>query len=158
MSRTSARWRFSVEMPGMPLADRRPVPLDDRQLDEFVQIEQACAQAIVDVVIVVGDVVGDRRDLCFEPRPGAELEIPLGVRFGHRPGRLAHRTVVLGESLERFPAEVEPVEVRIRSLEPGDDPDGVRVVVESAGIGERGVKRILAGMAERRMAEVVGEA
>ena len=34
----------------------------------------------------------------------------------------------------------------------------VRVVVEPARIGERGVERILAGMAERRMAEVVGKA
>ena len=34
----------------------------------------------------------------------------------------------------------------------------VGVVVEPAGVGERGAQRILAGMAERRMAEVVGEA
>ena len=34
----------------------------------------------------------------------------------------------------------------------------VGIVVEPAGIGQRGVERILAGMAERRMAEVVGEA
>ena len=34
----------------------------------------------------------------------------------------------------------------------------MRIVVEPAGIGERGVERVLASMAERRMAEVVGEA
>ena len=34
----------------------------------------------------------------------------------------------------------------------------MRVVVEAAGIGERGVERIFPGMAEGRMAEIVGEA
>ena len=34
----------------------------------------------------------------------------------------------------------------------------MRIVIEPAGLGERRAQRILAGMAERRMAEVVGQA
>ena len=65
---------------------------------------------------------------------------------------------MLGEALQRLPAEVEPVEIRIGVLEAGHEPQAVAVVVEAAGIGERLPQRILAGMAERRVAEVVGEA
>ena len=38
------------------------------------RLEDAGAQAVVDVVIVIGDIVGDRRDLRLEARPAAELE------------------------------------------------------------------------------------
>ena len=65
---------------------------------------------------------------------------------------------MLGQAFERFPAQVEAVEAGIWRFEPGHDADGVGVVVEAAGIGQRGVERIFAGMAERRVAEVVGEA
>jgi hypothetical protein len=34
----------------------------------------------------------------------------------------------------------------------------MRIVVEPAGIGERGIERVLAGVAERRMTEVVSQA
>ena len=68
------------------------------------------------------------------------------------------RPVVLRQSLERFPAEIQAVEVRIGIFQPRHDADRLRIVIEAAGVGERGVERIFAGMAEWRMAEVVGEA
>ena len=80
----------------MPLADRCPVPLDQRQFGQFIKLEKARAKPIIDVVVVVGDVIGDRRDLRFEARPAIQLEIPFGVRFGHRPGGFMDRPVVLG--------------------------------------------------------------
>jgi len=64
---------------------------------------------------------------------------------------------MLGEAFQRFPAEIETVEVRIWSLQLRDNSDGVRVVVKAAGIGERRAQCIFAGMAERRMAEIVRE-
>ena len=87
-----------------------------------------------------------------------ELEIPLSIRLGHRPGRLAHRAIVLGQPLERFPAKVEPVEIRVRSFQPADDANRVGVVVEPAGVGQRSIERMLAGMAEGRVAKVVRKA
>ena len=62
------------------------------------------------------------------------------------------------QPFERFPAEVQPVEVRIGGLQPGHDADGVRIVVEPARVGQRGAQRVLARMTERRMAKVVREA
>ena len=109
-------------------------------------------------MIVVGDIVRNRGDLRFQARPAAELQVPVGVRFGHRPGRGTHGSVVLGEPFKRFPAEVQAIEVGIRRLEPGHDADRMGVMVKPARILERCVEGILPGMAERRVAEVVGEA
>ncbi len=109
-------------------------------------------------MIVVGDIVGDRRDLRLEAGPGAKLEVTFGIGFGQRPGRIGDRAIMLGETFERFPAQVEAVEIRVGIFQPGDDAQRMGIVVEPAGVGERGRQRILAGMAERRMAEVVGEA
>ena len=109
-------------------------------------------------MVVVSDVVGDGCGLRLQTGPGLKFQIPFGLGLGHRPSGFKHRTIVLGQALERFPAEVEPVEVRIGRFEPGDDADGVRVMVEAAGVGERRIERILARMAERRMAEVMRKA
>src|SRR5690348_7973315 len=65
---------------------------------------------------------------------------------------------MLGQSLERLPAGVEPVEIGIWRLEPGHQANAVGIVVEPAGVRQRGLERAFPGMAERRMAEVVGEA
>jgi len=65
---------------------------------------------------------------------------------------------VLGKALERFPTEVETVEIGIWRLQTGCDPERVRIVIEAAAIGQCGAQRPLAGMAERRMAEVVRQA
>ena len=65
---------------------------------------------------------------------------------------------MLRQALERFPTEVEPIEIRIGIFELRHDADRVGVVVEAARIGECGAERVLARMAERRMAEIVREA
>ena len=109
-------------------------------------------------MIVVGDVVGDRRDLRLEARPAAELEREFGIGLGQRPGRLRDRAVMLGQALQRLPAEVEPVEARIGAFQPGQQPDRVGIVIEAAGRRHRRLKHVLAGMAEGRVADIVGEA
>ena len=53
--------------------------------------------------------------------------------------------------------EVEAVEVGVAALEFGDDAQRVAVVVEAAVGRHAGVERVLAGVAERRVAEVVAE-
>ena len=117
------------------------------------------AQPVVDVVIVVGDVVGDRRDLRFEARPAVKLERETPHRPRPSPSSgSVDRPIMLGEPLERFPAQIEPVEIGIGIFERGHEPQRVGVVIEPAGIGERRGQRVLAAMAERRMAKVVREA
>ena len=61
----------------------------------------------------------------------------------------------LTRPFQGFPGEIEPVEGGIAALELGDDAQRLRVVIEAAEAAERFVERALAGMPERRMAEVV---
>ena len=93
---------------------------------------------------------------------------PVVVRYGYgnavpaiAPDRGAaafgERPVVLDDALQRFPGQVEPVEFRIAMLQRRDDAQALRVMVESAMRFEARIQRPLAGMAERRMAEVVGQ-
>ena len=85
------------ERPGWrcPIASHRRA--DQRQLDQFVEIEQAGTKPVVDIVIVIGDIVGDRRDLRLEAGPAVELEVPFGIglapspRSALRPVRCAWR-------------------------------------------------------------------
>ena len=64
---------------------------------------------------------------------------------------------MLDEAVERLPGQVQAVEIRVVALQLGDQPQTVAVVVEAAEIGEAGVERVLAGVAERSVAEVVAE-
>lgn len=57
--------------------------------------------------------------------------------------------VVLDDSLQRFPGQVEPVEFGIAVLQRGDDTQRLRIVVEAAMVFQTGIERPLASMAER---------
>jgi len=73
------------------------------------------------------------------------------------PGTIGERAVVLDQPLQRFPGQVQAVECGIAALQRGDDAQRLRIMVEAAERGEAGVERTLAGMAERRMAEIMGQ-
>ncbi len=145
-------------------------PARQRNGGDVIERKQFGAQPVVDVVGVVGDVVGDRGDLRLDAGEAPELKIlqPLIIQDRRRHAVLAiaaerravavgQRTVVLDQAFERFPGQVQPVEARIAALERGDDAQGLRIVIEAAERQEAGVERALAGMAERRVAEIVGE-
>ena len=53
--------------------------------------------------------------------------------------------------------QVETVELGVAPLKLGDDAQRVAVVVEAAVLGHAGVERVLTGMPEGRMAEIVAE-
>jgi hypothetical protein len=63
----------------MTLANRTPQPLHDRQFDKLVDLKKTGAKSIVDIMIVVGDIVGDRCDLRLECGPRSKVKIPLGI-------------------------------------------------------------------------------
>ena len=109
---------------------------------------------------IIGNVVGDRRHLrlCrahelrrIEAENGDELDAP--------PSRCRRSigAVVLDQALERLPGEIEPVEGGIAALEPGHDPERLGIVVEAAIGRHQPIELALAGMAERRVAEIMGE-
>ena len=107
-------------------------------------LQHAGADRIVDVVVDVGDQVGDAHDLAFD-RARAKRR-----RHAHRRARLPLR--VLGDAVADFPGEIQAAAV---VLEHVDDAQALFVVIESAG--HQAVDDPLAGMAERRMTEVVTE-
>ena len=106
--------------------------------------QQSRPHRIVDVVIHVGDDVGDARDLPFD-RAGAMLGIGAD-RHAALPLRVPR------DAVAHFPRQVQPGAI---VLEHVDDAEALLVVVEAAG--DEIVEDALAGVAERRVPEVVAE-
>ena len=140
----------------------------ERDFGEVVDREQPGAQPVVDVMGIVGDVVGQRRRLRLAAGEGRELQILLGGvvedRERHAGSGVARRraavgpeqrAVVLDQALERLPGEVQPVERGVAPLEPGHEAKRLGVVVEAAERRHAVGERVLAGVAEGRVAEVV---
>ena len=155
---------------GFRRADISQNVADQRHLGEVVEGEKLGAQAVVDVVGVIGDVVGDGGDLGLGAGKAPELEIlglaiePDAVRqamlaiAAHRiAAAVGQRPVVLDEAFERLPGEIQPVESGVAPLERGHRAQRLRIVIEAAAGSEAAIERTLAGVAERRVAEVVGE-
>ena len=66
-------------MPGYWSRTSRNRSADQRQAGEVGEREQLGAQSVVDVVRIVGDVVGDRRDLRFGAGMAPERESCVAV-------------------------------------------------------------------------------
>ena len=62
---------------------------------------------------------------------------------------------MLDQAFQRFPGEIEAVEIGIAMLQLGHQPKRMGIVIEAANIRGDGVQRFLAGMAERRVAQVM---
>ena len=72
--------------------------------------------------------------------------------------QMGDRAVVLDHPLDRFPADrFRPSNAGIAFLQLGHDAEGLDVVIEPAPRLHLGLQLVLAGMAERRMAQVVGQ-
>lgn len=111
--------------------------------------EEAGLDAVVEVVAVVGDFVGEIGDLGFEAGVG-EVELAVwgwGVAGG----------VMFGEAFADFPSEVESGEVGVFMFEEFDDAEALAVVFEAAGVGHELVEGLLAFVAKGGVAKVVGE-
>jgi hypothetical protein len=115
--------------------------------------EDAGIEAVVEVGGEVGDFVGEVDELGFEGRELIEEVVgELGV-VGC--GVIAR---VLDDAFAQAESEVEAAESGVALLEPGDDAQGVEVVVKGeAVVAEGAVEGLFAGVAKGRMADVVGE-
>ena len=111
--------------------------LHQRHFEQGVEVEQAGANAVVDVVIVISDIVSNRGDLRLQPGPAAKVEVEDRIGFGECPAGIAHRPIMLGQPFERFPAEIEPVEADVGRFEQRDEAQRLRIMVEPAPVGER---------------------
>ena len=139
-----------------------------RDSGDFIQIEQFGAQPVVNVVGIVGDVIGEGGDLRLDAGEAPQLQVlqarivknrsgdaVLAIAGERRAIAIGQRTVVLDQAFERFPGQVQAIEARIAALKRGHDTQRLRIMIETAERGEAGVKRALAGMAEWRMAKIV---
>ncbi len=66
--------------------------------------------------------------------------------------------IVLDQTFERFPAQIEAVECRVATLKISHDTQGLRIVIEAAKVGETFIECTFAGMSERRMTKIVRRA
>ena len=113
---------------------------------EFLFLQQSGGKAVLEIMPVVGDLVGNVCDLCLEGR--ARIGGTVGV------GKLP---VVLAESLKNLEGKVESALLGIALFQQIDDAQALGIVVKAAMILHKEVERFLPGMTERRMAEVVGK-
>jgi hypothetical protein len=99
-------------------------------------------------VIQVRDLVGLVRDLRLEGRLGA----PLGNR-----NRVLPVAAVLQDPFAGLEGEVQPAKGEVAIFEPVDDSQRLPVVIEAPVVGHQLVEHMLAGVAEGRVTEIVGE-
>src|SRR5262249_25885352 len=137
-------------------------------LGEIIQREQAGPQSVIDVVGVVGDIVGKRGELRLGAGKAPKLEVvgvvadrlrqaALPIPSDRRSRAGGKRAGVLDKPFERFPGEIEAGERRITPLKRSHRAQRLGVVVEAADFGKAAVKGTLPGVAEWRMTEIVGE-
>ena len=138
---------------------------DDGEREHLAEVHEL--EAVLEVVRLLGELVGPPHGLALEVAAGREVQA-LGVHVGKRevapPGR------VLEDALARVVREVE-AGVLVALLEDVDDAHGLVVVLERADLRrdlrldrdrglaarENAVQHLLARMPERRVAEVVAE-
>ena len=152
---TSCAWRLWLDV-RPTVEDFAHDGADERDVNEVAQREKTGAQGIVDIMRVVGDVVGDGRSLRFEAGERAGQKVGAGRDVRGRAG-IGERTIVLEDALERLPAQIEPVMLGVAVLEPGHDAERLQIVIEAAAAGHLLVEHALARMTEGRVAEIVGE-
>lgn len=131
---------------------------DHRQGGEVLEREEPGAQPVIEVMGVIGDIVGQRRHLRLGRGLARKIEIE-GEIEAQDLGRMRRMAgaVVLDQPLERLRGEVEPVEGGVAALEPGDHTERLQIVIKPPPRRRRPCERLLAGMAEGRMTEVMGE-
>ena len=102
------------------------------------RLKSPACSAVVHVVVVVGDVVGERGDLGLGRGPAVEPQVVVGVELGDRRSRTARSSLsVTGPLCLMTPSSVSqvrfrPVEARIAALQLGDHAEGLHIVVEAA--------------------------
>jgi hypothetical protein len=117
----------------------------------LIEGDQAGAQTVVEVVVVVGNFVGQIADLRFEGRLRA-IEKAL-AEFAKRRAFSSEQCLTMPSRVSK--QRLRPVKGRVTLLEQVDRAQTLQVVLEAAVVAHAFVERFLAGMAKRRMAEVV---
>ena len=138
---------------------QRVVARKQRHGQQLLHADQTRAHAVVDIMGVVRNLVGQIAQLGFERRllaaqktlgnaAGLALLYALGV--GVR--------AVLENAFACLESEIQAVEAGVTLFEPVDHAQALQVVLEAAPLAHAFIERILARVAERRMTQVVRQA
>ena len=120
------------------------VAREKADLAQLLQTDEAGAQAIVDIMVVVGNFVGEIAYLRFQD--GCP---PTRNRSPTSPSRRAFSSEqCFDDALAGFEAQVQTIERRIAILKPIDDAQALQVVFEATVPAHALIQRILPGMAE----------
>ena len=131
--------------------DRIKMPREYPHRRQLLDRYQARTQSVVDVMIVVGDFVGQIGNLRFQRGPLFPDEA-----FADFPQLLrVFEGAVLQDSFTGLETQIQPFEGGIALLQHIDDTQRLQVVLEAAVVFHAFVERVLAGVAEGRMPEVV---
>ena len=136
-----------------PRARRRGSRGRGHALAHLLQREDAGVESVVQIGGQVGDLVGQIDQLGLK---GRELIEKVLGQFGVRCGRVV--VGVLDDSFAHGQGQVQAAKARVALLKPGDDAQGVQVVVEAEPEAAQAlVESLFAGVAKGRMADVVGQ-
>ena len=127
-----------------------------RHLLQLRQGDEPGAHAVVDVVRVVGHLVDQVDELRLQAGLGAVQEtLRRATGFGgSQPLGISSRTM-LEDAFARLEREVQPVEGRVADFQRVHHAQALQVVLEAAMVAHAFVQRVLAGVAEGRVAQVV---
>ena len=79
------------------------------------------------------------------------------ITRGHLAIGLQKRAVMLDEPFQRLPREIESIEGRVAGLKLGDDSQRLGVMIEAAVRSHQLIEHILASVAKRRVAKIMGK-
>jgi hypothetical protein len=121
---------------------------------QLLDLDQPSPHAIVDVVIVVGDGIGEDSRAVLPAQAGCVDEPLADV------SQLAcvRQRAVLENAFPALEREVQPGEAGVSLFEFVHHAQRLQVVFEAAVLAHAGIERVLAGVPERRMPEVVRQA
>ena len=140
------------------LFDHAPLVCEEIQFHQVIKGQKPCAKAIVDVVIVIGDIVGHRRDLRFDRGMGSKVERESCIKLGQGPIGVGDRTIVLGQPFEKVPRKVQPFVSGIRAFKPHHGAQRLRIVAKAAVLGHGLGQGVFARVAKGGMAKVMRKA
>jgi hypothetical protein len=121
---------------------------------KLFKIQQPRAQAVVDVMIVIGDLIGNVGDLRLQ------AWLPLFQEAGAQVTQLSRvaSRAMLEYAFACLVHEIQTREQGILLFKLIDDPEGLEIVFKATILLHAFVQGILAGVAERGMSQVMGQA
>jgi len=133
-------------------ADHQVSCLPQLDFSQFFQTDIARLESIINVMIIIGNLIGQIDNLRFERRSPARIK----CRFCQRT-RLVVIRGMLDNSFAGLPTEIETIKIRIAVLKDVDYSQRLTVMLKSTVILHQSVEDRLSSVTKRRMTQIVGE-